>query len=807
MKFSTELDLQLHIEQEIRSLPFPNANGEELIAFFWGRLPYDKLSFHVKEQFKDYPFQAFGYSFLLDDDRHNKILYPVEWPIVHRIYTFLLLGEQSYHDYIFFSYQMNDRTNKEHLELYELLLNTVPLSVLVSFLVGRMSSLLTYGSEYRDSVFYKASKAWMNELISSRLDMVLNQLKDMSPKGRSFMLEQLASEDFLPHKMLFIEHMGDSSKTVRDSMIALLAGHPELFDEIKNGLQAKKKAIRESTIRIIGQWQGDVEREVLRDAYKSEPMEALKAIIAEYLPAEQTAAFYDYASYEAFAKKKQPSIKMTMIDWVPWEKIHKVRADNSDTIVPIEMIQYWVHGYALLSKMTVCHEGRMIGQFLNKSDLQAFSMELLQLWIELGAESKKKWVLALATTHGGEAAIYLLKRKLADWPADGRGAIACEAVRALAISGQDSGLMLVDNMARSFKYRQVKEAAAAAFDAAADELGVEREVLADRIVLSLGFSQRGEQVIDFGVRTFTLKISSQMQLEIFDASNKKLKSLPKPTGEDDVEKVGIAAGYVKQLKKSLKTVITTQASRIEYALASGRKWSNEMWTKLFVDNPLLQNFAIGMIWGSYQGEELVATFRYLEDGTLNTYDEQPFEVLPEHLIGLVHPMELSGEEISLWLAQLEDYEISQPITQLKRTIHRMTEMEMSKPVIQRFRGRVIHPLSLKGKMTKYAWSRGSVGDGGMYHCFYKEDPRSGIGIQLNFSGAFVGDEGGFEEEVVIREVFFFKNGSSARGDDYAENRDAGLMEGSAIPPRIFSEAIYELELITASFTEVIDENE
>lgn len=65
----------------------------------------------------------------------------------------------------------------------------------------------------------------------------------------------------------------------------------------------------------------------------------------------------------------------------------------------------------------------------------------------------------------------------------------------------------------------------------------------------------------------------------------------------------------------------------------------------------------------------------MEDGTFNTVDEEEYQ-LPEMVdIGLVHPLELSEEELALWKEQLSDYEIIQPIEQLERPVFRVTDEE------------------------------------------------------------------------------------------------------------------------------------
>ena len=59
---------------------------------------------------------------------------------------------------------------------------------------------------------------------------------------------------------------------------------------------------------------------------------------------------------------------------------------------------------------------------------------------------------------------------------------------------------------------------------------------------------------------------------------------------------------------------------------------------------IMQQFAISLIWGEYKEGKLVAMFRYMEDGTFNTIDEEEHELTPDTVIGLIHPLELSEEE-------------------------------------------------------------------------------------------------------------------------------------------------------------------
>ncbi len=152
----------------------------------------------------------------------------------------------------------------------------------------------------------------------------------------------------------------------------------------------------------------------------------------------------------------------------------------------------------------------------------------------------------------------------------------------------------------------------------------------------------------------------------------------------------------------------------------------------------MHQFAIGLIWGVYEDKTLKATFRYMEDGSFNTVDEEAYELPQTGTIGLVHPIELEEESLAAWKEQLSDYEVIQPIEQMERTVYRPTEEEKEQTELTRFGGKLINGLSLSGRLQNMGWYRGSVQDAGGYYTFYRED--GDIGVELEFSGCFIGNE-------------------------------------------------------------------
>lgn len=267
------------------------------------------------------------------------------------------------------------------------------------------------------------------------------------------------------------------------------------------------------------------------------------------------------------------------------------------------------------------------------------------------------------------------------------------------INGGSVALMMVDSISGKFPNNQVKKAAKMAFSTAAKILDLPEDVLSDRIIPSLGFDKAGKKVLDFGAHTFTLSLTPDFVLSIYDNGKEKfVKSLPKPTSEDDPVKAETAKKEFSELKKQIKAVVQTQSSRLKKVLMNGRYWSSESWNTLFVENPIMHQFAIGLIWGVYENNKIIQSFRYMEDGTFNTVDEEEF-TLPENAqITLAHPADLGEELTSSWKTQLDDYEIIQPIEQLDISVIELAEKDITGKKIIRYSDKYISV----GKMNSAA---------------------------------------------------------------------------------------------------------
>ncbi len=599
-------------------------------------------------------------------------------------------------------------------------------------------------------------------------------------------------------KQALVSCAGDASTQVRTQLAALYAEHPEWGKEYQETLlNHKKSGARLMMAGVLASF-GDTYVDVLKEALEKEKnvkvADRIREVLGEHGESEDKPEDLD-----GMADRMLTAVSLKKLQWLFRQPLPVVRKREDKSPVREERIKAILVAYCELGRVGISETAAKLAADLEPADLQLLANEVFERWMDENAPSKHKWVLAFAAVFGGAVMTPKLRHAIQEWPEAARGAIACEAVNALVLSPDPAALMIVDGISRKFKFRQIKQAAAKALTNAAHELGIEPEELADRIVPDLGFSAEGRRVFDYGPRQFTVSLTPTLELSIKNDSGKVVKSMPAPGKTDDEAKATAAYSEFKEMKKQIRTTVAAQKGRLELALSVLRCWDKEAWERLFVKNPIMHQFAMSLIWGIYEDNKLTDTFRYMEDGSFNTVDEEEYD-LPEHArIGLVHPIELDEEMLGAWKQQLADYEITQSIQQLDRPIYRLDEDPEQKSM-KRFGGKMLTSLALYGKLQKFGWYRGSVQDAGGYYEFYKEDASTGMGVELHFSGAYVAYNE--DEDITVYDAVFYRAGTVARGSYvYDSPSDGNIFTLGEIPARYYSEIVYQLEQATASSTQ------
>ena len=349
----------------------------------------------------------------------------------------------------------------------------------------------------------------------------------------------------------------------------------------------------------------------------------------------------DMFSPALFVENISKDSKIKKILWL-YQSQNPVVHFNNGTETDDKYIQAIMLCYSNMSKLGVNENAKLLAKELKQDELNKFAAEIFSKWILAGADTKKKWVLYFAAIHGGNDIIDTFLYYIKEWSKNSRGAIAAEAVKALALNRNSKALMAIDSISHEFNYKQVKSAAVQIIDNLANELGITSDELSDKLVPDLGFNEKVERSFDYGTRKFKVYLTPSLELEIYDENNKKLKNLPVPSKKDDEKIAKQLYLEFQQMEEQLKDVISIQRSRLADALFTDRRWSREAWDNLFVKNPIMHSFAIELIWAVYKNDKLVQTTRYMEDGSFNTYyDEDKYELPDNCTIGLINPANLN----------------------------------------------------------------------------------------------------------------------------------------------------------------------
>ncbi len=642
----------------------------------------------------------------------------------------------------------------------------------------------------------------------------------------------------------------DGSKLVKEELERMLVERQGWRTQVTELLSSKKASERELGIRVLAKWNTPQDRQAMENLYEKEKNAKIRTLLDAALGHEAAAEGSGENAGEGGTGQVNPALaredlvknlhkggKKRTLAWAYETAFSPVHRKGGEQAAE-EYLQALLLCYSSMTRPGISADAALLAEDLEPQELAVYVGELFDKWMSAGAEAKKRWVLFAASIHGGSDIIQRLHHQIQEWPQNARGAIAADAVQALALNPHPQALLIVDGIARKFKFKQVKTAAGQALEFAAGQLGLTREQLEDKIVPSLGFDDNMERRFDYGSRSFTVTITPALEVEVFDENGKKLKNMPAPGARDDEAKAAAAYGEFKEMKKQMKATVTSQKQRLELALSSERLWSVSAWRELFVRNPIMHRFAIGLVWGIYEDHRLIQSFRYMEDGSFNTEDEEEY-ILPETSsedvsaskpeepsedvpgsqagaspkpmlrqaqIGLVHPIELTRESLEAWKQQLEDYEITQPIEQLGRAVYYITPEEQKSDSLERFGGMVLNDLSLGGKLTALGWYRGSVQDAGCFDTYYREDASVGLGAELHFSGSFVGSGSMGGEEITVYDVRFYKAGSVERGSYcYDEAKGEKQLPLKDIPPRYFSEIVWQMTKATASSKERVED--
>lgn len=655
---------------------------------------------------------------------------------------------------------------------------------------------------------------------SGQLD-ALNELFAHAPEGSAewiadYARRALAAADTVAEKERFCvrmaterpewftsdwwEFLASSSKQLRACAVDALA-------KIKGGesvvraaslLKNRQADARLGAVSLLARLGCLSARDMLREALPVEKSSVVRREIeavlrqagelAEPAPEAHTAADLEKSIVEQAGKLKPPA------EWVDMTKLPPLFSLDGKPFEQAAVPLFLLATQAREKTMAVSPSLGALFAKIDRARSGDFALALLNAWLASPQEAKDRWALALAGALGDTRILSVVNSWIPKWCEASRGKLAEYAAQAIALQGSDEALMLLDALATRYrsKQRNIGAAAAAAFQAAASARGLSPDELGDVVVPTFGFDADG--VRDFAWEGGAVGAELGVDLKIGwsdPESDKILKGLPASAPD-------ALRSEVKELGKLLREAAKGQAARLELALVRQRRWPVARWRELYETHPVLRAFATRLVWGVYAADgALRRCFRRYPNGLLADA-AGGLEELPEAdaLIGMVHPLELSAEQVAAWRAHLARFKVSPPFAQLDRPVERLDPLHANRRELAVAKDRELGAGTFRSRAERRGWVRGSVVDAGMVAGYFKAFPGAGVEVSLEMEGMYVGIDP--METITLGVARFARADSIKRGSyvyDDPQAGDARVLPFGEVPPVVYSEVMGDLKAI------------
>ena len=459
-------------------------------------------------------------------------------------------------------------------------------------------------------------------------------------------------------------------------------------------LHLKNKEIIKCALRLIekDEYNSRAYIESSMHAYREEIQFELKKIIKKWNYNRKGFKFKTLEYINQYVNDYYEESYENLIDFIDESLISDVLFRNDKNIkIPVKIIKYILIEYMLLEEpYRIKDIDKMIDLFDMNSLRETFE-KIYKYWTDNNCDETKKNIIIPYCIYADYSQIANLYDKIEYWHDNFKSSLAAYIMPAIAMNGEKFALMIINNIIYISKNKVLKNAAISSFEKAAECLNIPIENLFDKVLPNLGFNVERNKIINYGKQKFTLQLLSDSYLEIIDNTNHTiLKELPDAIEGDDESRVSDAKKDFTYIKNSLNAIISYQKEKLRKVMFNGRKWDYETFFEVFVENPVMQYFTLSFIWGVYDEEgNLIDCFRYMEDGSLISIDEDLYE-LPKKIkyyITLYHPIDSDEDYHKVWDYQLELYEIHQPVEQIKIKRYELKENDVENDSIIAFKGK------------------------------------------------------------------------------------------------------------------------
>ncbi len=360
--------------------------------------------------------------------------------------------------------------------------------------------------------------------------------------------------------------------------------------------------------------------------------------------------------------------------------------------------------------------------------------------------------------------------------------LANTAVKWIGQRGGPDAVRTLTVLHDKIRQRPLRAGITAALDRVAADSGVSREHLLERSVPHFDLDASGRREHVLGGHVATLSADGGVTLGFRTAAGRDLKGVPAAVRTHHApELVELRASV-----KALRSTVAAQRSRLEDLLVTERTWSHADWAEHYRDHPVVGLHARALIWELELGAHTWVAGLPLDGGFVDATGRSLPAPGAATRVRLWHPMTVPAAETAAWRRSVTDRELRQPFKQAFREVYLLTPAERRTGVYSnRFAAHVIRAPQAGSLLNARGWRSPHLGywDGGFDGHATKEI--DGWRAEFFFEGIETDGEDHLVSLAGSDQVRF------SRVDD-AEGEPANL---DAVPPRVFSEAMRDVDLV------------
>ncbi len=433
--------------------------------------------------------------------------------------------------------------------------------------------------------------------------------------------------------------------------------------------------------------------------------------------------------------------------WIEEESLPKLYWNNGNVLTQKE-IRFLFYRSKRVKDISSDIEARQVIGLLDQKKSEKFALALIKAYQDSNADSKFKYYLVMSGLIGKDNVLNRLHTVFNSTVTSKRYRMAAMIVGAIAMVGSDKALRIVDMIARKFanKRPQIARGAKEALDAAASELNISMDQLADRIIPDLGFEEH-YFTFNAGEEEYRAFINKEFKLNYFNEDNKLRKSIPKDTSREIKAKL-------KAIEKDIKEVVKAQKGRLENYLITERTWETEEWMEYYVSNPIMLIYVQRLLWGVYdENHQLLTAFHCDDDLEFYDVDDEEVDIENGNYIKILHPLHMNSELLQKWKNKVYVMDKEFEFEIINRNVTIVPEEESERNVTKILYGEDIPKGAdfVAGFLLKKGWIK-TNGSGG-YLEFNKINEMDNTNAHANIEGPAAYYQGG-EAPAKIFEIYF-----------------------------------------------------